>query len=354
MQHPDEGTIHSWLDGALAPDEAARVEAHVAECPECASAVAEARGFIAASSRILTKLDDVPAGVIPVARPIKRRNVVAWRAAAAVLVVAAGSLVVFQNRSTTEMAAISQPMATADTLSSPATALDAGSKASHPTQTAAVARKTAVPPVVTPDIAKVQPVSPTPAARDERRQDRAAAGSAVPEASRANSAVAPFAADAMAEAPLQLLREEKAIGGKRTLYTVAAGDTVWLFESAVTALQSVVTTGAATAAPSGRRTLSAPTVGELSASAPTVMADTAAPMSKTRGAAAQSASAKSAALSAPAAPAQAKPLNTISWMDATSGRVLTLSGRLPVGQLEDIKRRIERERAAAATRKPPQ
>jgi hypothetical protein len=77
-------------------------------------------------------------------------------------------------------------------------------------------------------------------------------------------------------------------------------------------------------------------------------------MSKTRGAAAQSASAKSAALSAPAAPAQAKPLNTISWMDATSGRVLTLSGRLPVGQLEDIKRRIERERAAAATRKPPQ
>jgi anti-sigma factor RsiW len=58
MQHPDEGTIHSWLDGALSADETARVEAHVKDCPECAAAVAEARGFIAASSRILTALDN--------------------------------------------------------------------------------------------------------------------------------------------------------------------------------------------------------------------------------------------------------------------------------------------------------
>jgi len=60
MQHLDEGTIHAWLDGQLPRDEAARVEAHVAECRECADAVAEARGLIAASSRILTALDDVP------------------------------------------------------------------------------------------------------------------------------------------------------------------------------------------------------------------------------------------------------------------------------------------------------
>jgi anti-sigma factor RsiW len=31
MQHPDEGTIHAWLDGALSPEEAARVEAHANE-----------------------------------------------------------------------------------------------------------------------------------------------------------------------------------------------------------------------------------------------------------------------------------------------------------------------------------
>jgi hypothetical protein len=36
-----------------------------------------------------------------------------------------------------------------------------------------------------------------------------------------------------------------------------------------------------------------------------------------------------------------------------SGRTLTLSGRLPAEQLEDIKRRIERERAAAAAARKP-
>jgi len=61
MQHLDEGTIHAWLDGALAPNEASAAEAHVAACEECARAVAEARGLIAASSRILGALDEVPA-----------------------------------------------------------------------------------------------------------------------------------------------------------------------------------------------------------------------------------------------------------------------------------------------------
>ena len=64
-EHLDEGTIHAWLDGALPPDESARVEAEAARCTECAALVAEARGLIAASSRILSSLDAVPAGVIP-------------------------------------------------------------------------------------------------------------------------------------------------------------------------------------------------------------------------------------------------------------------------------------------------
>ena len=65
MQHLDEGTIHAWLDGQLPQDEAASAEAHVAECRQCADAVAEARGFIAASSRILMSLDNVPRDVLP-------------------------------------------------------------------------------------------------------------------------------------------------------------------------------------------------------------------------------------------------------------------------------------------------
>ena len=60
MQHLDEGTIHAWLDGALSPDEAAAVERHAAECAACSALVAEARGLVAASSRILTALDAAP------------------------------------------------------------------------------------------------------------------------------------------------------------------------------------------------------------------------------------------------------------------------------------------------------
>jgi anti-sigma factor RsiW len=70
MPHLDEGTIHTWLDGQLPPDEARSVEAHVAECRQCAAAVAEARGLIAASSRILTALDSVPREVVPKQPPV--------------------------------------------------------------------------------------------------------------------------------------------------------------------------------------------------------------------------------------------------------------------------------------------
>ncbi|MBC7789382.1 MAG: zf-HC2 domain-containing protein [Anaerolineae bacterium] len=67
MPHLDEGMIHAWLDGALTDVERAQAETHAAGCEICSAAVAEARGLVAASSRILSALDDVPAGVIPVA-----------------------------------------------------------------------------------------------------------------------------------------------------------------------------------------------------------------------------------------------------------------------------------------------
>lgn len=65
MQHPEEGLIHAWLDGALPADEAAALESHVTSCETCRPVVAEARGLIAASSRIVGHLDAVPANVIP-------------------------------------------------------------------------------------------------------------------------------------------------------------------------------------------------------------------------------------------------------------------------------------------------
>jgi hypothetical protein len=113
MPHPDEGTIHAWLDGALSPAEARAFETHVAGCAECEAAVAGARGLLAASSRILSALDNVPAGVVPgsdatfaerLARSSRdagasgRFRATRWRAAAAIVVVAGASWLVLHPR----------------------------------------------------------------------------------------------------------------------------------------------------------------------------------------------------------------------------------------------------------------
>jgi len=96
MTHLDEGTIHAWLDGALSAAEASDAQSHVDGCAECAAKVAEARGFIAGASRILTALDDVPAGVTPKRAPSTAPAIRQWRAApwvtgiAATLVLAVG------------------------------------------------------------------------------------------------------------------------------------------------------------------------------------------------------------------------------------------------------------------------
>lgn len=61
----DDGEIHEWLDGELSAARVAELEALTHASPEFARRVAEARGLIAASSRILGALDEVPAGVLP-------------------------------------------------------------------------------------------------------------------------------------------------------------------------------------------------------------------------------------------------------------------------------------------------
>jgi putative zinc finger protein len=101
MQHLDEGTIHAWLDGALAGDEAADVAKHVAECGDCAAMVAEARGIIVAAGSIISALDGVRSGVIPTPKPVVAGQGSLWRrlrltpgraALAATLLVAVASL----------------------------------------------------------------------------------------------------------------------------------------------------------------------------------------------------------------------------------------------------------------------
>ena len=98
--HPDDGTIHAWLDGALDAGQAGRLDAHVVDCAACADRVAEARGLLAGATRVVGLLDD-PASpaVLPASTPTAGTDLSMWRllrvtparaAIAAVLVVAVG------------------------------------------------------------------------------------------------------------------------------------------------------------------------------------------------------------------------------------------------------------------------
>jgi hypothetical protein len=94
LEEVDEGLIHAWLDGELTGAEAARVELLVATDPAWSAAVAEARGLIAASSRIVGALDAVPAGVLPAgskAAPTRALRVRPWMRMAAGLLLVAGT-----------------------------------------------------------------------------------------------------------------------------------------------------------------------------------------------------------------------------------------------------------------------
>ena len=99
-EHPDEGTIHAWLDGALSVAESARLEMHVRACAECTATIAEARGLIAGASRVVGLLDATPAPLIrPATTPTAGDGGTIWRilrvtparaSIAAVLLVALG------------------------------------------------------------------------------------------------------------------------------------------------------------------------------------------------------------------------------------------------------------------------
>lgn len=109
MPRPDEGLIHAWLDGQLPPEEAARIEELATTDPEWAAAVAEARGLVAASSRILSALDHVPAGVVPKGASVRTGQRLPWwtKIAAAVVVVIGGSVVVMRDTPGGRMPALS-------------------------------------------------------------------------------------------------------------------------------------------------------------------------------------------------------------------------------------------------------
>ena len=93
MPHRDEARIHAWLDGELDAAESARVSELVARDGDWAAAAAEARGLIAASSRIIAALDRVPGHVVPRKQP-------SWRSGRGSMIRAAALILVFASAAT--------------------------------------------------------------------------------------------------------------------------------------------------------------------------------------------------------------------------------------------------------------
>ena len=96
MSHVDDGTLHAYLDGELAPAEAQGVDAHLAQCPACRERLDVERALIARAGELLAlaappecELPPFRAGhVKPPARAWWRvRQPLAW---AATVVVALG------------------------------------------------------------------------------------------------------------------------------------------------------------------------------------------------------------------------------------------------------------------------
>lgn len=389
MQHPDEGTIHSWLDGALSADEAARVEAHLKECPQCAAAVAEARGFIAGASRILTALDNAPRGVIPAAAPKRRIDPWVWRVAATVLVVAAGTLVVVRNtgnRSEPGFTIVEEPdsapipkplppvsvqavpsrvkvlggsqasagstkkgaakVAASDTSTVAKTLAADASRAGYSTDQRAPAAQVNIP--AHENKAPAGQVSGAVAERIPSASANADAEAATPQSPtmiRIRGANSLY--DASQQPLLKVVSTSKTIGATVTFYEVAPGDTVTLTELTNTYLESVVTTAVGTSSQPRQAAGKVPAV-----SGGRVDSVAAAPSPQVTGAGVARTATPSAPKPAPSV-AIANGVTTISWADTATGKVFKLSGRLSEAQLQQIKIRIEREKAAAAAKKSP-
>ena len=369
MQHPDEGAIHAWLDGALSHEEGAAIETHASTCAECASAIAEARGLIAASSRIVSALDIVPAGVIPVRTKVTRPwySTTQLRAAAAVLFVAGASFTLLRTGDKQSVAEVSQRvMADQSTESAsvqqaaPLTveAAPSAQDLAGPREKAASRRAVAAPSEkkVVPSPAQV--VTPGPS------ETRAATGAATGAAGKAAEgarlitvpppAAAPDPAPAVAESPRPPL----------------PGSTPRVVLDKSLRLDEVVVTGVATESASSEElrviridstALARTTRYRIASGAEVTLVEEPNPFSR-RGVVARErrfeadrapappppppppADSRGAVAATSQAAANSLPVSTITWTDTVSLRVYRLSGRVPKETLEDIKAMIQKQK----------
>lgn len=241
--HPDEGTIHAWLDGAFDDPTASRIADHVSTCDACAERVAEARGLIAGASRVVSALDDVPSGVTPVwgsapaaatvgAAAGTRGAGSAWRllrvtptraAIAATLLVALGVALTHDRTAIESGLQRSTTMTPAAPASAPF-----GVPARDPLLDSAVARNLAIaqPPRAVQaapglNVAVPKDVTPPPATIDESAPVRVASGRAAVQA-RADSAA--FSADRARVGAAGA--DSRAIVAQRTIAAAKVADSI--------------------------------------------------------------------------------------------------------------------------------
>src|SRR6266487_2404775 len=73
MSHVDEGTLHAYLDGELPSGDRATLEAHVAQCATCRTALVGERGAgpgaAAGASHATVRADSAHTRTAPLARP---------------------------------------------------------------------------------------------------------------------------------------------------------------------------------------------------------------------------------------------------------------------------------------------
>lgn len=315
MQHPDEGMIHAWLDGQLPPDEAAAIEAHVAECPQCAAKVVEERGFAAGATRILTALDNVPAEVIPIStRPTPSRFSRGFlQAAATILVVATGGLIAVRvSRDEVEIPSAAKTVPPKDTqrvvaAAAPPMAVATSPAPVQPQERATTTKKSFAPPIASGAIASAPVVpapAPSPPPQKARGNDTVNVDIVMTrDQMRLQSVVTTGVATV--EAPtLSVVRSETIEGGRRTFLRTGSGKIAQLTE--IVSPTTDVVIGASTSALRGN--VPAPAT---ASSTPAVLRSR---TSATR---------------------------TITWKDEATGKFYALSGEFTERELQEMKAEIE-------------
>lgn len=356
MRHPEDGTLHAWLDGELDAQHSAELEAHLRACPACAAAADEARALRGLSDRLidLVEVPPHPAGggrVTPL-RPRTRD----WRPWLLPLAAAALVLVVVGRPDLREAArTASAPSPAPEPASRPAPSGDAApeagtaasaaeatsreagrSAAARPGTTAAGAQATGAPsaPVAEPTALLVAPAplaAPRPAAPREER----AAKQALNDLPTWKPQPLPARAE---ETPARHVSADEA--------RVELGGTLQLVRGLAPASIEVVEDGAgiAGAATKGERPRAVRVTYALADGAVVLeqrrvaldrmMADAIARRRADHAAAAEArASGLAAAERAPA------PVRQVEWEQ--DGYRLSLSGPLPVDSLESLRRRVE-------------